>query len=187
MTSPVLVGGGVIEFVLPGAYTTPDIDLVVSRQWLRTPRILVDQVFREIGFQSTGARHWVRDGWFVEDSDYEITDPTMFVEVAGHQMEMVLPEVVLVGRLVEYDQTGHTGHAAQALLMLDVLGTTLNEPELSRMATVECVQDVLSALRTLLSDPERPQVTDTLLRELRDGIHARRRGAGPNPSLASRP
>lgn len=28
----VLVGGGVIEFVLPGAYTTPDIDLVVSQR-----------------------------------------------------------------------------------------------------------------------------------------------------------
>lgn len=41
----VLVGGGVIEFMLPGAYTTPDIDLVVSRRWLRPPRDLVDEVF----------------------------------------------------------------------------------------------------------------------------------------------
>ena len=57
--SAVLVGGGVIEFVLPGAYTTPDIDLVVSRDWLRPPRDVVDQVFRKIGFLSNGARHWV--------------------------------------------------------------------------------------------------------------------------------
>ncbi len=31
----VLVGGGVIEFLMPGAYTTPDIDLVVSHDWLK--------------------------------------------------------------------------------------------------------------------------------------------------------
>jgi len=63
------------------------------------------------------------------------------VEFAGHRLEMVIPEVVLVGRLVEYDQTGHTGHATQALLMLDILGPTINEQELGRMAKVERVED----------------------------------------------
>lgn len=170
----VLVGGGVIEFLLPGAYTTPDIDLVVSREWLRPPRELVNQVFLEIGFEPSGGRHWIRGGWFVEVPDYEITDPTMLVEVAGHQMQMVLPEVVLVGRLVEYDQTGHTGHAAQALLMLDTLAGTLNEPELARMAAVERVQDVLAAFRTLLHSPVPPMITDTLLGEIRAQIQGRR-------------
>jgi len=61
----VLVGGGVIEFMLPGAYTTPDIDLVVSRRWLRPPRDLVDEVFGQLGFRSKrgtslGARRVVR-------------------------------------------------------------------------------------------------------------------------------
>ena len=166
----VLVGGGVIEFLLPGAYTTPDIDLVISRHGLRPPRHLIDEVFRKIGFKSNGARHWVRDGWFVEVPDFDITDPTTTVDVAGYQLAIVLLESVLVGRLVEYDQTGHTGHAAQALMILEILDGTLNESELRRMAKVEGVLDVLSALRTFLRDPARSMVTDTLLREIRDGI-----------------
>ncbi len=83
---------------------------------------------------------------------------------------------------VEYGQTGHTGHAAQALMILEILDGTLNESELRRMAKVEGVLDVLSALRTFLRDPARSMVTDTLLREIRDGIHLRRRGAGPFPA-----
>ena len=105
----VLVGGGVIEFLMPGAYTTPDIDLVVSREWLKPPQSLVNDVFETIGFHSAGSRHWIRDGWFVEVPDFDITDPTVTVEVVGHALTMVIPESVLIARLVESDQTGHTG------------------------------------------------------------------------------
>jgi hypothetical protein len=178
----VLVGGGVIELLLPGAYTTPDIDLVISQQWLRPPRPLVDHVFKELGFERQGARHWVRDGWFVEVPGFEITDPTTTVDIAGHQLDIVLIESVLVGRLVEYDQTGHTGHATQALMILEILGNTLNESELSRMARIEGVQDVLDSLRAFLRDRARTMVTDAVLREIRDNIHLRRRGAGPFPA-----
>ena len=171
----VLVGGGVIEFMLPGAYTTPDIDLVVSRRWLRPPRDLVDEVFGQLGFRSNGARHWVRDGWFVEVPDWEITDPTVTVQVGGHQLEMVLPEVVLVGRLVEFDQTGHTGHGAQALLMLDVLGSAIDDVALGRLAASERVNDVLDAFRALLAAPERPTITDERLVRVREELLDRRR------------
>jgi len=122
-----------------------------------------------------GARHWVRDGWFVEVPDWEITDPTVTVQVGGHQLEMVLPEVVLVGRLVEFDQTGHTGHGAQALLMLDVLGSAIDDVALGRLAASERVNDVLDAFRALLAAPERPTITDERLVRVRDELLARRR------------
>ena len=77
----VLVGGGVIEFMMPGAYTTPDIDLVVSSGWLQPPLSAVNEVFEAIGFHSAGSRHWIREGWFVEVPDFDITDPTVTVEL----------------------------------------------------------------------------------------------------------
>lgn len=165
----VLVGGGVIEFVLPGAYTTPDIDLVVSRRSLQPPRPLVDAVFRDIGFSPNGARHWVRDGWFVEVPDWDITDPTTTVVVNGHELQMVLPEVVLIGRLVEFDQTGHTGHATQALLMLTVLDD-IDEAALARLAAQERVEDFLAFFRELAASPQRPTIDDAFLRSKRDEI-----------------
>ena len=116
-----------------------------------------------------------RDGWFVEVPDWDITDPTTTVQVAGHDLQMVLPEVVLVGRLVEFDQTGHTGHGAQALLMLDVLGTKIDEQALGRLSAAERVVDVLEAFRDFLNNPERPNITDAILRRMRDDLLAQRR------------
>ena len=170
----VLVGGGVIEFMMPGAYTTPDIDLVVSRERLKPPRALVSDVFSAIGFHPSGARHWVRDGWFVEVPDFDITDPTMVVEVAGHKLTMVVPESILIARLVEYDQTGHTGHATQAFMMLSVLSEALDDAELTRMAKTEGVYDLLLAARAFLARPQHPMLTDSSLRHLRDSVRAQR-------------
>ncbi len=170
----VLVGGGVIEFMMPGAYTTPDIDLVVSHNWLKPPRSLVNTVFESIGFHSAGSRHWIRGGWFVEVPDFDITDPTVTVEVAGHTMTMVVPESVLVARLVEFDQTGHTGHATQALMMLAVLEDTLDADLLLKLAQSERVDDLLTAARALVAQPEQPTLTDALLRELRERVRSAR-------------
>ena len=94
----------------------------------------MNEVFESIGFHSGGSRHWIRGGWFVEVPDFDITDPTISVDVAGYAMTMVIPESVLIARLVEFDQTGHTGHATQALMMLSVLEKTLDEAQLRRMA-----------------------------------------------------
>ena len=85
---------------------------------------------------------------------------------------MVIPESVLIARLVEFDQTGRTGHATQALMMLSVLEGTLDDERLLRMAKVERVVDMLSAARVLLARPEQPTLTDALLRELRERVHA---------------
>ena len=76
---------------------------------VETTAALVNDVFETIGFHSAGSRHWIRDGWFVEVPDFDITDPTVTVEVVGHALTMVIPESVLIARLVESDQTGHTG------------------------------------------------------------------------------
>lgn len=142
---------------------------------MQAPRRLIDEVFRKIGFEPNGARHWVRNGWFVEVPHWEITDPTMVVQVGGHDLPMVLPESVLVGRLVEYDQTGHTGHGAQALLMLDVLDGSIDEVVLKRLASAERVEDVLAAFRELLGATRGRMITDDLLRSVRDKILDRRR------------
>jgi hypothetical protein len=147
---------------------------VVSRRSLKPPRPLVDAVFHDIGFSPNGARHWVRDGWFVEVPDWDITDPTTTVVVNGHELQMVLPEVVLIGRLVEFDQTGHTGHATQALLMLSVLDD-IDEGALARLAAQERVEDFLAFFRALAASPTRPIINDAFLRTKRDEILQERR------------
>jgi hypothetical protein len=90
---------------------------------------------------------------------------------------MVLPEVVLIGRLVEFDQTGHTGHATQALLMLSVLDD-IDEAALARLAAQERVEDFLAFFRELAASPERPIIDDAFLRTKRDEVlQARQRVA----------
>lgn len=89
-------------------------------------------------------------------------------------MMLVIPESVLIARLVDFDQTGHTGQGTQALMTLSVLEHNLDEAQLRRMAKVERVHDMLAAARALLACPEQPTLTDALLRELRERVHAAR-------------
>ena len=59
-------------------------------------------------------------------------------------------------------------------MMLSVFEGTLDDESLLRMAKVERVDDMLSAARVLLARPEQPTLTEVLLRELRERVHAAR-------------
>ena len=173
----VLVGGGAIEFHLPGAYTTPDIDLVVAnRQWLQPRREDVGRVFSALGFVASGSRHWVRGALYVEVPHWDVTDPFDSIIVDGYHLAVIRPEVVLVGRLVEFDQTAHTGHGLQALLMLGLLAGTLQQELLTKLAEREQVVDTMAALRAMLPERGFPTVTDADLRAVRDRYRAVRYG-----------
>src|SRR5688500_20347718 len=103
-----LVGGSALEFHAPGAYVTGDIDMPVARDGLAPPRGAVDQVFAALGFRKGSARHWERGDVLVEVPNHDLDDPSEEYQVGPYRLRVVAKEAVLVGRIVEYDQTGHT-------------------------------------------------------------------------------
>jgi hypothetical protein len=182
----VLVGGGVIEVHAPGAYTTFDIDLVISRHGVAPRRDELDDVFRALGFAKQAARHWTRGEVLIEVPGWEVDDPTEELRIGPHVLEMVCKEAVLVGRLVEYEQTGHTGHAAQAILMLRVLGEALNRERLDQLVAREHVEDAYAAAREIASWPPERHITNRVLQEARDRWQARRRQQAADPGRPKR-
>lgn len=109
-----LVGGGAIEFHAPGVYFTDDLDLVVEPRTVTPHRTLLTAVFTTLGFIESG-RHWVRGGLFVEVPGSYLEDPFEEYPVGPYTLRVVKKEAVLVGRLVELDQTGHTGMVLRPL------------------------------------------------------------------------
>jgi hypothetical protein len=169
----VLVGGGAIEFYAPDAYVTQDIDIVVEGLPGEPVRDRIASVFEALDFIKLSGRHWERDGMLVEIPGHSIDDPYSEVMVGPYRLNIVRPEVVLIGRVVEYDQTGHTGHAAQAVVLLQAVGDTLDHSLLAQLARRERVESVLAALRALAESGT--LVTDGLLRDLHDRLHSRGR------------
>ncbi len=184
--SAVLVGGGVIEVHAPGAYTTFDIDLVISRRGVAPSRGELDGVFRALGFEKQAARHWSRGQVLIEVPGWEMDDPTEELRIGPHVLEMVCKEAVLVGRLVEYEQTGHGGHAAQAILMLRVLDTVLDRERLDGLVARERVEDAYAAAREFASWPPERHITNEVLQQARDRWQARRREGAADLSRPKR-
>src|SRR5688500_16752742 len=82
-----LVGGGVIQFHLPGAYTTGDIDMpIATTAGLPAPMEDVAAVFHDLGFERGSARHWTLG----EGAD------AILVEVPGHELDAP-SEIVTLG------------------------------------------------------------------------------------------
>lgn len=82
-----------------------------------------------------------------------MSEPSEEYQVGPYQLRVVVRETVLVGRMVEYDQTGHTGHAAQAILMVRVFGGSFDVDLLTRFVLQERVQEVYALLRRLAERP----------------------------------
>lgn len=86
---------------------------------------------------------------------------------------MVLPEVVVIGRLVEFYQPDHTGHATQSLLMLGALDD-IDAAALARLAAQKRVEDVLAFFRALAAAPSHSIINDAFYRTKRDEIQQER-------------
>jgi hypothetical protein len=81
-------------------------------------------------------------------------------------------EVVLVGRLVEFDQTGHTGHGSQAVAMLRVFAGQLDESLLAALLRRERADRVYQALLDLAGADE--PMRDEILRQAWDHLRGRK-------------
>lgn len=165
-----LVGGGAVEFYAPEGYVTYDIDLVVEADKGALDRAALNTVFGDLGFVKQG-RHWVRDDVYVEVPGSYLEDPFEQHRVGPYTMRVVRPEVVLVGRLVEFDQTGHTGHGAQAALLHQTLKDSWDETLLGDLISRERCGNVFDAIRRVV-DSGQP-VTDALLRDTWDRLRGR--------------
>lgn len=163
-----LVGGGALEFYAPGGYVTYDIDLVVQSQRGLLDRETLDSVFGRLGFDRRG-RHWVREDVFIEVPGTYMEDPVEQHQVGPYSIRVVKPEVVLVGRLVEFDQTGHTGHGAQAVLLLRVMGAGFDRTLLDGLLRRERCERVYTTLRQI-AESDAP-VTDSDLRATWEELH----------------
>lgn len=166
-----LVGGGAIEFYAPGAYATDDADLVVEPVSGLPDRRRLHDAFVALGFERS-ARHWVRDGFFVEVPGSYLEDPFGEYRIGPYTLRVVKKEVVLVGRLVEFDQTGHTGHGAQAVAMLRIFARELDISLLTMLLRRERVERVYHALKGLAEYDE--LVTDEILRGVRDRLRGQK-------------
>lgn len=165
-----LVGGGAVEFYAPEVYVTYDIDLVVESASGVLDRGRLDVAFSDLGFTRQG-RHWVRDDVYVEVPGSYLEDPFEQHQVGPFMMRVVRPEVVLVGRLVEFDQTGHTGHGAQAALLLQAIGDSWDDALLRDLLSRERCGNVFGAIKRIV-DSGQP-VSDALLRDTWDQLRGR--------------
>ncbi|MDQ3556417.1 MAG: hypothetical protein M3409_06530 [Gemmatimonadota bacterium] len=166
----ILVGGGAIEFHAPGAYATEDVDLVVESRTGPPERRRLHEAFAALGFGASG-RHWSRDGFFVEVPGNRLEDPFGEYAVGPYTLRVVNKEVVLVGRLVEFDQTGHTGHGAQAVTMLRAFAGELDRSLLDHLLRRERAGKVYQALWELAAS-DRP-ITAAVLQDTRNRLHGR--------------
>lgn len=156
-----LVGGGVIQFHLPGAYTTGDIDMPIATQaGLPAPADDVAAVFRDLGFERGSARHWTLgegpDAILVEVPGHELDAPSDLVTLgAGLHLRIAKKEFVLIGRIAEFHNTGNAAHALQAILMLRLLRSSLDRPLLDDLIAAERLRPAFEALRGLADGAER--------------------------------
>jgi hypothetical protein len=168
-----LVGGGAIEFYAPDAYLTRDVDLVVEDPSGAPVRERLATIFDALGFAKLSGRHWERNGLLVEVPGHRIEDPFVEVAVGSYRLNVVRLEVVLVGRVVEFDQTGHTGHAAQAVLLLRAAPEALDRTLLRQLVRQERAERAFAAIEELASSGI--VVTDAVLRDLHERLRARGR------------
>lgn len=109
---PALVGGAAIEFYLPDAYATSDLDFVVERA---TPDAL-DRVFTALGFRRTG-RHWTRSDLFVEVPGLWIDEATREVPIGRHRLRVVTVEPLIGERIVGFRYWKVWAHGVQAVAL----------------------------------------------------------------------
>jgi hypothetical protein len=141
-----LVGGGAVEFYVPGAYTTHDIDFVVEGR----SRAAIDAVFTSLGLRRQG-RHWVRESLYVEVPDDYLSDPADEFGVGPLTLRVIRKEYILGERIVGFRWWRYYGHAEQALSMMAAFGADLNEEALRTYLKAEQAEHAYDLLRRFMN------------------------------------
>jgi hypothetical protein len=165
-----VVGGAAIEFHAPDAYSTTDLDLVVSGRFGVDWTAAQTRTFQALGF-SRDARHWVRDDLYVEIPGRTMTDPVVVMRMDPFPLRVVAKEVVLADRIVGFKYWGVTDYGIQAIAMLDAFGTELDEQALRHHLKREQAEDAYERLRRL-SESDEPADTERVAKEL-EALHGR--------------
>jgi len=159
-----VVGGAAIELHAPDAYSTHDLDLVVSGRFSIDWNAVQARTFEALGF-ARSARHWVRDDLYVEIPSRTLSDPVVVMQIEPFPLRVVAKEVVLADRIVGFKYWGVTDYGIQAIAMLDAFGTDLDEQALRDHLKREQAEDAYERLRRL-ADSDEPADTERVAREL---------------------
>lgn len=162
-----LVGGGAIEFHAAEIYTTSDIDLIVEGR----TRAAMESALTAFGMARRG-RHWVVGEMFIEVPGNAMTDPVETTMVGPLPLRVVRREIALADRIIGFRHWGATGYGAQAVAMLALFGTTLDESMLLQRLRDEGAVDALEPLRLLARGESRVGDAElgALLVRLKEGV-----------------
>jgi hypothetical protein len=162
-----VVGGSALALHYPGVFTSNDLDVVLETTTGRTPsRETVATLLEQLGIKKESGRHWSIGSWLIEFPGGGIEEPVDEVGIGADVIRVLSAEAMLVQRLSSFRSTGDTGHAAQAISVLQTGGDSLDMSRLEPLARREDVVRHYNALRTLaLGTPQVP-LTDDLLRAL---------------------
>jgi hypothetical protein len=139
-----LVGGGAIEFYIPDAYTTTDIDLVVERR----TRDAINEVFTALGLARNG-RHWVRGDLFVEVPGNYMAEPAEEFTIGPMTLRVIRKEYVLADRIVGFRHWKYWAYGVEAMDMIRAFGIELDETALRVYLRREGSEDAFEHLRAM--------------------------------------
>lgn len=145
-----LVGGGAVEFYIPDAYTTSDIDLVVERR----SREAIHEVFVGLGLTRQG-RHWVRGDLFVEVPGNHMAEQTEDFAVGPMTLRVVRKEYVLADRIVGYRHWKYWGYGLEAIEIMRAFAGTLDDAALRTYLRREGSEHAYDLLRAMMESDER--------------------------------
>lgn len=168
--SATLVGGSAIEIHAPGIYLSGDLDYVIERTTSGTKE--VNEIFKGLGFNKQGGRHWVFGDLFIERVSGPVAGPAEEVRVGESVFRIVTKEVALRDRVIGFKHWEYTAYGEQALDMLAAFGDEIDEKWLLQELRREDSLDALEALRDMARSDQ--PVTEEVLRQLVDRL--RRRG-----------
>lgn len=144
-----LVGGGALEFHVPDAYRTSDLDFVVERGTRET----INDVFLSLGLRRNG-RHWVRDDLFVEVPGNYMDEPVDEMQVGPFTFRVITKEALLAESIVGFRQWKYWGHGLQALDMLYAFGGELNLDPVRAALRKEGAEHALDVLLSVVASGE---------------------------------
>ncbi|HEX6748448.1 MAG TPA: hypothetical protein VF092_14215 [Longimicrobium sp.] len=151
-----LVGGGAVEFYIPDAYTTTDIDLVVERK----TRDAIHDVFTALGLTRQG-RHWMRGDLFVEVPGNHMAEPTETFDVGPMTLRVVQREYVLADRIVGYRHWKYWAYGVEAIEMIRGFGGRIDDAALRDYLRKEGSEHAYDLLLDLM-DSDEPLTEQTL-------------------------
>ncbi|HEX2205878.1 MAG TPA: hypothetical protein VHG91_21365 [Longimicrobium sp.] len=154
-----LVGGAAVEFYVPGAYTTTDLDFVVEGR----TREALDEVFKKLGLERRG-RHWIRGDLYVEVPGNRMTDPAEEFPVGPLTLRVIRKESLLAERIVGFRHWKYWGHGQQAIDMIQAFGYEIDETFLRDHLRKEGAEEAYEQLKALAasSEPITSQTLDAL-------------------------